>query len=51
MHQQKYIGELLKWFQMIDCNTASNPSETNAKLDECSDEERVEPIEFKQLVG
>jgi len=51
MHQQKYIRELLERFQMIDCNTASNPYETNAKLDECSNEERVEPTEFKQIVG
>jgi hypothetical protein len=51
MHQHKYIGGLLERFQMIDCNIASNPSETNAKLDECSNEERVEPTEFKQIVG
>jgi hypothetical protein len=51
MHQHKYIGGLLERFQMIDCNIASNPSETNARLDECSNEERVEPTEFKQIVG
>jgi len=50
-HQQKYIGELLERFQMIDCNSASNPSKTNAKFDECSNEEKVEPTEFKQIVG
>jgi len=36
---------------MIDYNIASNPSETNGKLDECTNEERVEPSEFKQIVG
>jgi len=51
VHQQKYIGELLERFQMIDCNIASNPFETNVKLDECSNEERVEPTQFKQIVG
>jgi hypothetical protein len=51
MHRQKYIGELLERFQIIDCNNASNPSETNAKLDECSNEEKVESTEFKQIVG
>jgi len=35
MHQQKYIGELLDRFDMVDWNTATNPFETNAKLDEC----------------
>jgi hypothetical protein len=29
MHQHKYIGELLEIFQMTDCNTTSNLSETN----------------------
>ena len=51
MHQQKYIGELLKRFQMIDCNIASNPSETNVKLDEWNNEEKVESTEVKQIVG
>lgn len=41
MHHQKYIGELLEKFDMTDCNTVTNPSETNAKLDECSNEEKV----------
>ena len=51
MHQQKYIGELLDRFYMVDCNTAANPSETYAKQDECINEEKVEPIKFKQIVG
>jgi hypothetical protein len=50
MHPQKYIGELLESFQMTDCNTTSNSFETNSKLDECSNEERVEPTKFKQIV-
>jgi hypothetical protein len=51
MHPQKYIWELLKRFQIIDCNIASNPSDTNPNLDECSNKERLEPTEFKQIVG
>jgi len=39
--QQKYIGELLDKFEMKSCNTISNPSETNSKLDGCSKEEKV----------
>jgi len=34
MHQQNYIGELLKRFEMVDCNTATNPSEE--RVDECN---------------
>ncbi|PNX99966.1 hypothetical protein L195_g023239 [Trifolium pratense] len=51
MHQQKYIGELLERFEMISCNPLSNPSETNSKLDECLDEEKVDSTMFRQMVG
>ncbi|CAJ2645977.1 unnamed protein product [Trifolium pratense] len=51
MHQQKYIGELLEKFEMKSCNPLSNPSETNTKIDECSDEEKVDPTVFRQIVG
>lgn len=51
MHQQKYIGELLEKFEMNNCNSISNPSETNSKIDECSEEERVYPTVFRQMVG
>jgi hypothetical protein len=44
---KKYIGELLERFDMTYCNTITNSSETNAKLDECSSEEKVEATEFK----
>lgn len=36
MHQQKYICEILERIDIVNCNTATNPSETNTKLDECS---------------
>ena len=42
MHQQKYIGELLEKFLMKECNSVSNPSETNSKLVDCSEEEKVD---------
>ncbi|CAJ2662467.1 unnamed protein product [Trifolium pratense] len=51
MHHQKYIGELLDKFEMESCNPLSNPSETNTKIDECSDEEKVDPTVFRQIVG
>ncbi|XP_050918539.1 secreted RxLR effector protein 161-like [Lathyrus oleraceus] len=51
MHQQKYIGELLEKFEMNSCNSISNSSETNSKIDECSEEERVDPTVFRQMVG
>jgi len=51
MHQQKYIGELLDKFEMKSCNSVSNPSKTNSKLDECSEEERVNSTNFRKIVG
>lgn len=51
MHQQKYIGELLDNFEMNSCNSISNPSETNSKIDECGEEERVYPTVFRKMVS
>jgi hypothetical protein len=51
MHQQKYIGELLEKIEMNGYNSLSNPSETNSKLDECSNEEKVDSTMFRQMVG
>lgn len=36
---------------MNSCNSISNPSETNSKIDECSEEENVDSIVFKQIVS
>jgi hypothetical protein len=51
MHQQKYIGEILEKFEMTDCKPILNPSDTNVKLDECADEEGVDPTLFRQMIG
>ncbi|CAJ2679021.1 unnamed protein product [Trifolium pratense] len=50
VNQQKYIGELLDKFEMNGCNPISNPSETNTKLDEYNNEEKVDSIMFRQIV-
>ncbi|XP_073223366.1 secreted RxLR effector protein 161-like [Cicer arietinum] len=36
---------------MNSCNSISNPLETNSKIDECSEEERIDPTLFRQMVG
>ncbi|MCI09298.1 cationic amino acid transporter 1-like, partial [Trifolium medium] len=36
---------------MNGCNSVSNPSETNLKLDECINEEKVDSTMFRQMVG
>jgi hypothetical protein len=51
LHQKKYIGELLEKFEMNDCKVVNNPSETNSKLDACSDMEKVDSTMFRQMVG
>ncbi|KAK2355926.1 putative mitochondrial protein [Trifolium repens] len=51
MHQQKYICELLDKFELSNCNSVSNPSETNSKLSECSEMEKVDPTLFRKMVG
>jgi hypothetical protein len=51
MHVQKYIGKLLDKFEIKSCNSVSNTSETNSKLDECSEEEKVDSTNFRQMVG
>jgi hypothetical protein len=51
MHQHKYICELLEKFELDNCNSVSNPSETNSKLNECSDMEKVDATLFRQMVG
>ena len=32
MHQRKYASDILKRFNMSDCNPSSSPAETNVKL-------------------
>ena len=51
IYQEKYIGVFLDKFEMKSCNTVSNPSETNSKLDECIEEEKVDSTMFRQIVG
>jgi hypothetical protein len=36
---------------MANCKSDSNPSERNAELDECNEEEKVDFNLFKQMVG
>lgn len=51
MHQQKYVLEILDRFGLIECKSISNPCETSSKLEECSEEEKVDATMYKQLVG
>ncbi|XP_027190520.1 secreted RxLR effector protein 161-like [Cicer arietinum] len=51
MHQKKYAREILRRFNMADCNPASIPMEINAKLEIEIEEKLVDSTLFKQVVG
>ena len=51
MHQMKYASDILKRFNMMNCNPSSSPAETNVKLLMNEEEEYVGPTLFKQIVG
>lgn len=51
MHQQKYMKEMLKIFEMTECKEVTNPSKTNTKLDVCAGEEYINVTFYKQMVG
>jgi len=51
MHQMKYESDILKRFNIVNCNSSSSPAETNMKLVMNEEEESVDPILFKQIVG
>ncbi|XP_050876666.1 uncharacterized mitochondrial protein AtMg00810-like [Lathyrus oleraceus] len=50
LHELKYELELLKRFELTNCQTAITPSETNHKLDSDAEGDDVDATTFKQLV-
>ena len=51
LHQQKYMREILKRFNMLGCNPAVTPIEVNAKLEKNMEEEPLDSTLFKKVVG
>ncbi|XP_047155510.1 uncharacterized mitochondrial protein AtMg00810-like [Vigna umbellata] len=51
LHQKKYAGELLKRFNMLECNAAKSPMEANLKLVKDEAEEDADEIEYMQIIG
>ena len=49
--QNKYIGELLNKFGMVECNPFSTPMEQNLKLTLKEGNEFEDATKYKQLVG
>ncbi|XP_050908054.1 secreted RxLR effector protein 161-like [Lathyrus oleraceus] len=51
MHQIRYACEILKTFEMQDCNPTSTSSESRLQLSKDSDEDDVDPMQYKRLIG
>ncbi|XP_070036406.1 uncharacterized mitochondrial protein AtMg00810-like [Nicotiana tomentosiformis] len=49
--QESYTKEILKKFNMLDCNPVNTPMESRTKLSKFNEGEKVDPIFFKRLVG
>ncbi|GAU22332.1 hypothetical protein TSUD_106600 [Trifolium subterraneum] len=51
LHQAKYATEILKKFEMLDCNSAVIPADTRLKLEVDGSSETVDSTMFRQLLG
>ena len=51
MHQKKYVGDILKRFNMISCNAVMSPIEVNLRLTKDESGDAVNETKFKQIVG
>jgi len=51
LHQTKYATEILKRFNMLDCNSATTPTYINIRNEVKEKEESVDPTLFRKLIG
>ncbi|XP_027905877.1 uncharacterized protein LOC114165455 [Vigna unguiculata] len=51
MHQTKYTRDLLKKFNMEQSNFTITPAETGVKLEHNAEEEGVDPVVYRSIVG
>ncbi|GAU38465.1 hypothetical protein TSUD_151880 [Trifolium subterraneum] len=51
LHQAKYATEILKKFEMLDCNSSVIPANTRLKLEVDGSSETVESTMVSQLIG
>lgn len=50
MHQRRYASEILKIFEMEDCNATSRPVEPRQYLMKNSDEDDVDQTQYRRLI-
>ncbi|KAK2392639.1 putative mitochondrial protein [Trifolium repens] len=51
LHQAKYAKEILRKFEMVDCNSSVTPADTKVKIEDDDTSEAVDSTMFRQLVG
>src|SRR6266487_4370937 len=51
LHQKKYASEILKRFEMDQCNPALTPSEHRLQLSRETEEKDVDSTEYRRLIG
>ncbi|WJX39045.1 hypothetical protein P8452_26635 [Trifolium repens] len=51
LHQAKYATEILRKFEMLDCNSSVTPADTRAKIEEDTSGDAVDSTMFRQLIG
>lgn len=51
LHQSKYAADLLKRFNMWECNSAETPADTGLVLQKDGAGELVDPTYYRQIVG
>ncbi|MCI37428.1 hypothetical protein A2U01_0058652, partial [Trifolium medium] len=51
LHQPKYATEILRKFEMLDCNSSVTPADTRLKLEVDESSETVDSTMFRQLIG
>jgi hypothetical protein len=51
IHQKKYVSDILKRFNMLNCNPAITPMETSSSLNNDDEGKSVNSTHYKQMVG
>jgi len=51
LHQTKYAAEILKKFNMLDCNSSITPADANIRNEVTEEDEGVDPTMFRMLIG
>lgn len=51
MHQKKYVADILKRFDMMNCKSVTTPIDAWIKLEKDGNESEIDTTLYKQIVG